>query len=94
MQCRIADLRLKEVINVSDGARYGFVNDVLVDTLTGKLVAIVVPGPYRIWGLFCKNEDMVIPWESIKRIGEDIILVEHVGNCPYHHEGKNRPACW
>ncbi len=90
MQCRIADLRLKEVINVKDGTRYGFVNDVLVDTITGRLVAIVVPGPCRIWGIFGKDDDFVISWESIKRIGEDIILVEHECERPFPHQGRNR----
>ncbi len=44
MQCRIADLRCKEVVNVCDGERLGFVEDVLIDTVTGRMVAIVVPG--------------------------------------------------
>lgn len=79
MQCRIADLRCKEVINVCDGTRYGYVNDVLVDTATGRLVALVVPGPGRFWSFFGKCDELIIPWESIKRIGEDIILVEFSG---------------
>ncbi len=74
--CRIVDLRLKEVINIHDGCRLGFVNDVEVDTCCGKVVSIVVPGPSRFFGLFGREEDYVIPWDDIKRIGEDIILIE------------------
>lgn len=76
MQCRIVDLRCKEVINVSDGCRLGFVNDVEVETHQGRVIAIVIPGPCRFFGLFGRTDDYVVPWECIKRIGEDIILVE------------------
>jgi YlmC/YmxH family sporulation protein len=76
MQCRIADLRCKEVINICTGFRLGFVCDLLLDTVTGCILAIVVPGPCRFFGLFWHEDDFIIPWECIKRIGEDIILVE------------------
>ena len=41
---RIADLQCKEVVNITDGCRLGYVSDVEIDILTGKVVAIVVPG--------------------------------------------------
>lgn len=76
MMCRVTDLRCKEVINVSDGSRLGFANDVEFDALSGKIVSIVVPGPCRFFGLFGREDDFVIPWPAIRRIGEDIILVD------------------
>jgi len=76
MRCRIAELRCKEVINISTGERMGYVCDVLVDTATGQVVSIVVPGPCRFFGFFGREDDYVIPWETIRRIGEDIILVD------------------
>ncbi len=36
--CRIVDLRCKEVISVCDGSRLGYVNDVEIDTCSGRLV--------------------------------------------------------
>lgn len=74
--CRIVDLRCKEVINVCDGCRLGFPCDVEVDMVTGRMVAIIVPGPCRFFGLFGRSEDFVVPWDCIKRIGDDVILVE------------------
>lgn len=74
--CRITDLRCKEVINICDGSRLGFVDDVEIDTLTGRVVAIVVPGAFKFFGLFGRCDDYVIPWNCIRRFGEDIILVE------------------
>lgn len=73
MCCRIAELRCKEVISICDGNRIGYVSDVQIDTCTGRLFALVVPGRARFFGLFGRT-DYFIPWESIRRIGEDLIL--------------------
>ena len=73
---RLMDLRCREVINVRDGTRYGFVCDATVDYSTGRIKSIVIPGPTRLLGLVGRREDMVIPWEAITRIGDDVILVD------------------
>lgn len=75
MTCRLADLRHKEVICVCDGCRVGFVDDVIVDTKTAKVISIVIYGRSGFWGLFGKCEDYIIPWEKIKLIGEDTIII-------------------
>ena len=72
----INSMKSKEVINISDGARLGFVSDVEIDVETGRLVSIVVPGAYRMFGLFGKEEDIVIEWDDIKKIGDEIIIVD------------------
>ena len=76
MESRIAELRDKEIINISDGCRFGYVGDVEVDLETGRVKALIVPGRLRFFGLFGREEDQVFPWESVRRFGEDIILVE------------------
>ena len=76
MESRIADLRCKEIINVSDGCRFGYVGDVEVDLESGRGTALVVPGRLRLFGLLGREEDRIFPWESVRRFGEDIILVE------------------
>ncbi|MGN1030340.1 MAG: PRC-barrel domain-containing protein [Butyricicoccaceae bacterium] len=82
MCCRIAELRCKEVISISDGNRIGFVSDVQIDTCTGRIHALVVPGRGRCFGLFGRK-DHLIPWETVRRIGEDIILTTF--ECPREH---------
>ena len=47
-----------------------------VIAIIAVLVAIIVPGPCRILGLWGRREDFVIPWKCIRRIGPDIILVD------------------
>ena len=88
MQCRIADLRCKEVINVCNGHRMGYVDDFLLDVADGRIIALVVPGHCRILGIFGREDDYIIGWERIKRIGEDIILVEISGE--YRREKRKR----
>jgi YlmC/YmxH family sporulation protein len=73
---RTADLKQKEVINISDGRRLGFVSDVEFDLENGKIDAIVIPGGGRFFGIIGKDNEVIIPWERINKIGEDIILVE------------------
>lgn len=76
MGCRVTEMRCKEVINVKDGQRLGFISDVEVEIPEGRVCSIIVPGPCRFWGLFGRKDDFVIPWRSIRRVGEDIVLVE------------------
>ena len=76
MESRITDLRDKEIIDIRDGGRYGYVGDVEVDLETGQVKALVVPGRLRFFGLLGREEDKVFPCESVRRFGEDIILVE------------------
>ena len=76
MQCRIRDLRCKEVINICDGRRLGYVGDVEVRIPDGQVTGIVVNGPGRFFGLFGRGEEYYVPWECIQRIGDDIILVD------------------
>ena len=76
MEARVADLRCKEIINVADGRRFGYVGDVELDLESGRIRALVVPGRLRLFGLLGREEDRYIPWDRVRRFGEDIILVE------------------
>lgn len=75
MNCRISELRDKQVICISSGIALGPVCDVLIDTSSGALKALVVFGRLKCFGLFGREEDIVIPWCEIKVIGPDTILV-------------------
>lgn len=73
---RIYDFRQKEVINISDGKRLGFIYDVDFDDKEGFINALVIPGNGKVLGIFGKDTEYVIPWDAIKKIGEDIVLVD------------------
>lgn len=70
------DFKHKEVISICDGKRLGFVQDVTADFKTGTISEIIVPGNNKIFNLFTSGNELVIPWSSIKTIGEDVILVD------------------
>lgn len=71
-----SDLRVRDVVNIADGRRLGAMADVEVDLETGRVTAIVVPGPRGFLGLFGGGTEYLIPWERIVRIGPDVILVD------------------
>lgn len=79
METRIGELRWKEVINVTDGTRYGYVGDAEVDVETGQVRALIVPGRLRWFGLLGREPERVFPWSAVRRFGEDLILVEEEG---------------
>ena len=76
MLTKTSELREREVVNILDGRRLGLASDLEIEAETGRIKAIVVPGPGKFLWLVGKSEDFVIPWERIKKIGVDVILVE------------------
>ena len=72
---RLCELEDKEVINVVDGRSLGCVTDLEFDPKCGKITALIVPGPGKYMGIFCRDYEYCIPWVKIVKIGPDIILV-------------------
>lgn len=79
MLVRTSDLKLREVVNTLDGKRLGVIGDMEIDMESGEIKAIIIPGGTRVLGLFGRDDDIVVPWEKIKKIGVDVILVEAKG---------------
>lgn len=82
---KISDFQTKDVINIVDGRRIGQVSDLELDLRAGRIEAIVVPNYSRFFGLFGGGEDLVIPWQSIVKIGEDVVLVRLDDAMFYRH---------
>ena len=76
MIIRLSELECREVINICDGGRVGFVDDAEFDCTGGNIVALIVPGKARFFGLLGREDDYVIPWACIRRVGADTILIE------------------
>ena len=77
MICKVSDLRHKEIINSRDGCRLGYADDVEIDTKNASVISLVVYGRWRCFGLFGREEDIILKLECIELIGEDTILVNH-----------------
>lgn len=72
MEVSFLDLREREIVNVYDGKKLGRIIDVVFNNTSGIVKGIVVPGNKK---LFHRSDDIFIPIEKIKRIGNDVILV-------------------
>lgn len=72
----LTELRSKDVVNVDTGKKLGRVMDVEFDVCSGCMQAIVVPGEFKLsCAIRGEKNGVVIPWERIVRIGDDVILV-------------------
>ncbi|MDR1092746.1 MAG: YlmC/YmxH family sporulation protein [Clostridiales bacterium] len=69
------ELRCKQVVNVADGKCLGNIIDIVFDLKCGKILGLVAPGLRRFL-FFRPREDIFIPWRCVRKIGDDVILVE------------------
>ena len=91
MECRLSDLRWREVINVSTGTRLGYVSDVVMELPEGRIAALIVPGPARLFGLLGRESAYILPWEAIEQMGSDIILIDGKADiCRDNRENRSR----
>jgi len=73
----LSELRTKDVVNVDTGKKLGKVMDLEFSVCDGCVQAIVVPGDFKLGSVFKgERSGLVIPWERIARIGDDVILVQ------------------
>ncbi|MEK4030274.1 MULTISPECIES: YlmC/YmxH family sporulation protein [Bacillaceae] len=77
---RISDFQLKDIVNVANGKKLGNISDIHLNLTAGTIDSIVISSSGKIFGLFGKEEEIVIPWSQIVKIGEDVILVRYSGN--------------
>lgn len=73
---RLCELKQKEIINTCTCRCLGSPMDIEFDCATGRITALIVPGPGRFCSFFGRESEYVIPWNCICQIGDDIILVE------------------
>lgn len=83
MICRIDELKNKQVVCVKDGCVLGYISDVELDTDKGVLTSIIIYGKMKIFGLFGREDDIVIPYDDIKVIGAETVLVSTEVNFSY-----------
>lgn len=74
---RISEFQIKDVVSVSSGRRLGHISDLEINVITGKIEAIIVQGNGKMLGLFGRENDIMIPWRDIIKVGSDVILVNY-----------------
>lgn len=70
---RISDIMEKEIINVKNGKRMGYITDIEMDINEGKIVSFTIVGDGG--GIFSRSEGAVIFWNDILKVGCDTIIV-------------------
>ena len=75
---RLSHLSGKEVINLSDGSRLGVIDEceLTFDSKSGRINTILVPNKNGLMSFFNENRTITIPWQAVKRIGEEVIIVD------------------
>lgn len=75
----LREFRKKEIINITDGRKIGYVDDLSFTITQGSNVAeithLIVNGRYKLLGILGKNDDLKIPLYTLQTIGEDTLLV-------------------
>ncbi|OIK15343.1 sporulation protein, YlmC/YmxH family [Bacillus sp. OV322] len=74
---RISDFQIKDIVNISDGKKLGNMSDLEINVDTGAIEAIIVSNSGKLMGFFGREQDLIIPWRKIKKIGADVILVDY-----------------
>ncbi len=74
---RYKDISGKEIVNVNEGSRLGVLGqtDLEINEHTGQIESFIIPN-YKWFGLKKEGEETKIKWEAIRKIGEDMIIID------------------
>ncbi len=74
----LSELGGKEIVNLNNGERLGIIadTDIVVDKKTGKIISLLIPDGKLQFKLFGNSREMEIPWQAIRKIGQDMIIIE------------------
>lgn len=84
------DLSEKDVIQIKTGENLGRIDDVIFDEGTARLQSVVLRGRSHLFGLMGYDEDLIIPWEALKNIGTDVIMVDAEPLPVQHRAGRRQ----
>lgn len=71
---RLSEIQNKDVISVNDGKKIGNIIDININ-MDGTLNSLIVEKSKFIISKFTSNGEIEVKWSEIKKIGDDVILV-------------------
>ena len=71
---RLSDLQSKDIVALEDGKKIGNIVDVSIDE-DGNMKALIVQKSKFLNNIFSSSSEIEIKWSQVKKIGEDVILV-------------------
>ncbi len=75
---RLSELVGKEIVNLYNGVRLGVVgeSDLVIDDNSGEIESIILPSKGNLLNFWTEKSQLVIPWQAVKKIGSQVIIVE------------------
>lgn len=77
----LSEIAGKEIVNLVTGERLGVIGecDLILDETTGNILALLIPRERGFFGLRKDKSVLEVPWRSVKKIGNDMIIIEYDG---------------
>ena len=72
----LRDLSSKDVIQLNTGENLGRIDDIVFDENGARLQSVILRGRAHCFGLLGSDEDLILPWECVKTIGTDVVMVD------------------
>jgi len=72
----LSDLQRKDIININNGKRVGRIIDAEIDESNGHLKKLIIEPNRYFRSVFNEGKDLRIKYEQIKKMGEDVILID------------------
>ncbi len=74
----LSDLVGKEIVNLYDGGRLGTIgdSDLVIDPESGAIESIILPNKSNFINFWSDKQQLIIPWEAVKKIGTEVVIVE------------------
>jgi YlmC/YmxH family sporulation protein len=74
----MGELAGKEIVNIYNGSRLGVVgeSDLVLDIESGEIRSIILPKKNNLFNMWIDRQNLVIPWEAIRKVGDEVIIVD------------------
>ena len=73
---RLSELQKKDIVNIKDGKKIGKIIDVYFDETSGYMIKFIIEKTHFVKSLFSNTDEIVIKFSQIKKMGEDVILID------------------
>ncbi len=73
---KLSELQKKDIVNIRDGKMIGRIIDVEFDINNGYMIHFVIEKAHLLKNIFNSNEDICVKFTQIKKLGEDVILID------------------
>ncbi|MBM7619037.1 YlmC/YmxH family sporulation protein [Bacillus tianshenii] len=74
---RLSEMSGKEIVDVKRAERLGILGhtDLEINENTGEIRSLIIPS-VKWFGLKKEGSDIRVPWQHIKKIGTDMIIID------------------